>query len=83
MGAASMADSLNVIAAPSIKQQGVRAMTDDRGKRRDWNELSRQNERLRQENERLRYILRSICRTMAEYNSECEKLAEETPEKPS
>lgn len=58
-------------------------MTDNRRKRQDWNELSRQNEKLQQENERLRLILRSICRTMTQYSSECDQLTEEPPEKPS
>lgn len=62
---------------------GVRAMTDNRRTRQDWNELSRQNEKLQQENERLRFILRSICRTMAQYSSECDQLIEEPPENPS
>lgn len=83
MAAPSMALPLPSSRPAYQSRSGVRAMTDNRGKRQDWNELSRQNEKLRQENERLRYILRSICRTMAEYNSECEKFAEEPPEKPS
>ena len=58
-------------------------MTESRRTHQDWNELSRQNEKLRQENDRLRQILRSICRGMAEYGKECNQRSEESPEKPS
>jgi predicted RNase H-like nuclease (RuvC/YqgF family) len=58
-------------------------MTENRRTRQDWNELSRQNEKLQQENERLRHILRSICRTMAQYSNECGEFTEESRENPS
>jgi hypothetical protein len=60
-------------------------MHHDRSRRtrQDWNELSRQNEKLRQENDSLRHILKSICRTMAEYGKECVQVEEDSLEKPS
>jgi predicted RNase H-like nuclease (RuvC/YqgF family) len=74
--------AVTVTPSPSMLKWGY-TMTDNRRTRQDWNELSRQNEKLQQENELLRYILRSICRTMAQYSNECDRLTEEPPKNPS